>query len=450
MKAPIIAAIRNRIGSRDLLEILVRGASIALLIQIAGNGVGYGAQILLARWLGVAQYGNYTYLVTWAQVFTIGALLGLDFGMVRFIPEYSILKDRERLRGILIWSRGLVFAAGAVLAAVSTVVLLSVHPVQTSSFTIVLGSLLIPLIALSEVQTQIIRGAKRIGWAYAPPILFHPLLVLGAAVCFLRGWGGLTDFDSIAATCVSLCIIVVVQGIVIQRLFSGSVRTARAAYDGRRWLAISMPLLANSVLSVVLLRVDTLMVGFFLGSEEVGIYGASVKTATIVGIALLAANTIVGPMIASAYARKDMTGLQNLVSLATLGSFIASLVIGTGVVLFNSPLLQAFGGEFLRARLPLFILILGQLVNVGSGSVGLLLVLTGHERQSLFVLGWCTLATCAACILVIPSHGIVGAAAVSMLGVSLWNVWSYRMVVKYLGIRPSIFFAVKKLIWQKE
>ncbi len=446
----MIADFQRRIGSRDLLEILVRGASLALLIQVAGNAIGYVAQILLARWLGVAYYGNYTYLITWVQVFTIGALMGLDFGMVRFVPEYSLLQDRERLRGILLWSRGLVFTAGMILAAASLLILLFVRPVHTSFLSLLLGSLLIPLIALSEVQTQIIRGAKRIGWAYAPPILLLPLLVLTVAVYFLRRMEYLTDTESIAATFIALCVIIAVQGIVIQKLFRGLTRNVRATYDVGKWFAISIPLLANSVLSVLLLKVDTLVVGFLLGSEEVGIYGAAVKTATIVGLGLLAANTISGPMIASAYTRRDMEGLQNLVSLATLGSFAVSLFIGVGVILFNGPLLEAFGGEFIRARLPLFILIAGQLVNVGSGAVGLLLVLTGHEKQSMFVLGWCTLAASAACFLVIPSYGIVGAAVVSMLGVSLWNIWSYRLVVKNLGIRPSIFYAWKRLMGSRK
>jgi O-antigen/teichoic acid export membrane protein len=446
----MITALRKRIGSRDLLEILVRGASIALLIQVAGNAIGYIAQILLARWLGVAYYGNYTYLITWVQVFTIGALMGMGFGMVRFIPEYSLLQDRERLRGILLWSRSLVFTAGMVLAAASLLILLLVQPVHTSFLTLLLASLLIPLIALSEVQTQIIRSAKRIGWAYAPPILLLPLLMMAVAVYFLHRMEVLTDTETITATAIALCIIIAVQGIVIHRLFTGLTRNVRAAYDVRKWFAISIPLLANSVLSVLLLRVDTLVVGFLLGSEEVGIYGAAVKTATIISLGLLAANTIAGPMIASAYTRRDMEGLQDLVSLTTLGSFAISLVIGAGVILFSGPLLEAFGGEFIRARLPLFILIAGQLVNVGSGSVGLLLVLTGYEKQSMFMLGWCTLAASVACFLVIPSYGITGAAAVSMLGVSLWNIWSYQLVVKNLGIRPSVFFAWKTLIGSKE
>jgi O-antigen/teichoic acid export membrane protein len=450
MRDWVSSIVPKRFGSPDVVGILIRGASIAMLIQIAGNGIGYAGQILLARWLGVGGYGVYTFLIAWAQVFTIGALVGMDVGIVRFVPEYVLRQDPQHLRGILRWSRRLVLVAGTILAGASVLILIFVRPIHSSTLALLIGSLVIPLFALSGIQTEIIRSIKRIAWAYGPPTLLQPLLVLGMAFGFMRIRGGLTDSFALVALLISLCLIVVLQAGLIRKAFSELTQNTAAIYEVRRWIKVSFPLLLNSVFSILLLRVDTLAVGYYLGSEEVGIYGAAVKTATFIGISLLAANTIVAPLVASYYARRDMAGLQDIVSLATLGSFGSSLVIGLGMMLLSGPILGAFGGDFLQARLPLLILFLGQLVNVGSGSVGLLLVLTGYERQSGFILGCCVLITSALCVVVIPSFGIVGAATVSMFGVSLWNVWAYRLVVKNIGIHPSIFFAAKKIIWFRE
>jgi O-antigen/teichoic acid export membrane protein len=444
------SVVLKRLGSPDVIGILIRGASIAMLIQIAGNGIGYAGQILLARWLGVGGYGVYTYLIAWAQVFTIGALVGMDLGILRFVPEYLIRQDRQRLRGILRWSRRLVLVVGTFWAGAGALILYLVRPIQLSTFALLFGSVLIPLFALSGIQTEIIRSIKRIAWAYGPPILLQPLLLLGMAFAFMRIRGGLTESFALVALLISLCLIVVLQAGLIRKAFSGLTQNVTAIYDARGWLKVSFPLLLNSIFSILLLRVDTLAVGYFLGSEEVGIYGAAVKTATFIGITLLAANTIVAPLIASYYTRRDMAGLQDIVSLATLGSFGSSLVIGVGMMLLSGPILGAFGGDFIRARLPLLILIIGQLVNVGSGSVGLLMVLTGHERQSVLVLGCCALITTVLCVVVIPSFGIIGAAIASMLGLSLWNIWAYRLVVKKVGIHPSIFFAMRKILWIRE
>ena len=446
MDNSLLSFLRRRVGSPDALKILVRGAGTVLLVQGIGNAIGYIGQILMARWLGVAEYGDYTFLVTWAQVLSIVAMMGLDFAIVRFIPEYSELHGWGHLRGILAWSRRLVLGVGAALAVLSATVLLAARPVHAETAAVLLGSLLILLFAFSEIQTQMIRCTRRMAWAYGPPIVLLPLLLVGFAYAFLRGRGELTDGRALAAMALALGLIIAVQFVVIHRSFASSIRDHPAAFDGRRWISVSLPLLFNSIFSVIVLRVDTLVVGFFLGSEEVGIYGAAVKTATMVGIAFLAANTIVGPMIAAHYARRDMAALQNFVSLATLGSFAASLVIGAAMALFHRPLLATFGPAFSQAALPLLILIAGQLVNVGAGSVGLLMVLTGHERQSMLVLGACALITSGLCFLLIPLFGIVGAAAASSLGLSIWNIWTHRLVVRQLRIRPSIFFAVETIL----
>ena len=342
------------------------------------------------------------------------------------------------------------FSTGFVLAGISTLMLLLLRPIGSEVMTFILGSLLIPLIALSEVQTQIIRSTRRIGWAYAPPILFQPILLIGSVFIILQFLGVLTENYSLFAMMISLWIIIAIQGIVIERCFSGYSKNTIPLYETKGWLAVSLPLLFNSLFSIILLRVDILVVGVYLGPEEVGIYSVAAKTAAIVGITLFAANSIVAPLITYYNTRRDKAGLQDVVSLATTGSFLSSLVIGLGILLFSAPILRVFGQRFMLAQIPLIFLIVGQLVNVGSGSVGFLLVLTGHEKQSVMVLGVCALLISLAACIIVPSFGIIGAAIVSMLGISLWNLWMHHLVVKNLGIHPSIFFVLKKAVKIKE
>jgi O-antigen/teichoic acid export membrane protein len=444
MQKRLSSELARRFHSVEAVGVLARGSGAALFVQTAGIGIAYVGQILLARWLGVVDYGVYAYFYSWIQVFAAVALLGMDLGVVRFIPEYIIRQDWRHLRGILRWSRRLAFLAGCVLACVSAAVLFVFKPVHSSTGTLLTGSLIIPLFTMVALQTEIVRSVKRVFLSYGIPLLLLPLLILLVAFAFLYLLGNLTDSLAVAAMGISLCIVVPIQWIVIDRLFSGYTRGVPAAYTGTAWLKVSLPLLFNSLFAVLLLRIDTLAVGMILGPEEVGVYSAAVRTATIIGITLAAANIIVAPMIASYNAAQDAKGLQEVVSLATMGSFALSLLLGVGLTVFNGPLLRSFGPEFIQARFPLLILIAGQLVNVGSGSVGLLMILTGHEKQSMIVLGGCAVLVGALCLLVIPVFGIIGAAVVAMLGNSLWNLWMYRLVVKHLGIYPSIFYAVRR------
>ena len=112
------------------------------------------------------------------------------------------------------------------------------------------------------------------------------------------------------------------------------------------------------------------------------------------------------------------------------------------MILFGDRILGLFGAEFVAARWSMTVLILGQLVNVGSGSVGYLMGMTGHHRQSAFVLGCSAVLNIILNAILIPIFGIMGAAIATALTMALWNIWLHQLVVKYLGVKPSIVSAI--------
>lgn len=83
-------------------------------------------------------------------------------------------------------------------------------------------------------------------------------------------------------------------------------------------------------------------------------------------------------------------------------------------------------------------LILGQLVNVGSGSVGYLLLMTGHQSQAALVMSVTAIVNIVLNLVMIHWFGIFGAGLATALSLVLWNVWLHAIVVKRLNVHPSI------------
>ena len=80
------------------------------------------------------------------------------------------------------------------------------------------------------------------------------------------------------------------------------------------------------------------------------------------------------------------------------------------------------------------LLLLGQAVNVLTGSVGFLLAMTGRERQlrnAVLISGPCSILLA---ILLIPIYGIEGAAVSTAIGLALQNILCFRFVYKSLHI----------------
>ena len=81
-----------------------------------------------------------------------------------------------------------------------------------------------------------------------------------------------------------------------------------------------------------------------------------------------------------------------------------------------------FGEEFKTGTLALMFLTTGQFVNAASGSVALILGMTGKEKFASYVILIATIINFMLNFVLIPKLGINGAAVASMVGLMFWNI----------------------------
>jgi len=91
-------------------------------------------------------------------------------------------------------------------------------------------------------------------------------------------------------------------------------------------------------------------------------------------------NATVAPKIASLYEQSKIPELEKMIHRVTSGLFVIGLLTLVTYVLLGKYILTIWGNEFKQAYWILVILSTGQFINLGTGAVGLLLVMTGHER----------------------------------------------------------------------
>jgi len=153
-------------------------------------------------------------------------------------------------------------------------------------------------------------------------------------------------------------------------------------------------------------------------------------------------NLTIGPHIARLHAQGDMGRLQRLVTFSTRAQFFFTLPFVVMLIFFGEGLVTlAFGQEFVPALLPLSILALGQLVNAASGSVGLLLAMTGHERDAARSVVLAAIVNVSLNAILIPPYGAAGAAAAGAVTLAAWNLAMCWAVRQRLGI-DSLAFSI--------
>ena len=424
---------------------LARGASAALTIQIVSAGVLYGSQILLARWMGTAAYGIYDYATTMGIFWAFIAGFGLPTAVLRFISAYKAQEDWSHLRGMIWGSWWQTLVIGLVTSLCGTGILLwisTVHDLGAYTVPLIVGIWTIPIVALVSLQKEIIRAFQQIVLSYGPSLIGQPLLLIAMAAV-LKLQRPLTSTAAISLALLSALLTLALQWWIFQQRLDANVRHAQPAYEIARWWKAAVPLMLFGGSYMVLSQTDTLMIGAFLSAKQVGLYSAALKTSSWVPFILASVNAISAPLIASLYAQKNYQELQQLVSTIARWMFYPALITAMGLIAFAGPVLRLFGPEFVAAKGVLIILILGQLVNVGAGSVGYLLTMTGHQNQSAKVMSISAGVNVILNLIGIQLFGIVGAAMATAFSMALWNVWLYCLVVRYLGVQPSIVDAFR-------
>jgi O-antigen/teichoic acid export membrane protein len=187
----------------------------------------------------------------------------------------------------------------------------------------------------------------------------------------------------------------------------------------------------------LLLRIDILMVGYFLPSSDVGIYRSASQTALLLLIFLISFNNIFAPMIADIISKGDRERMRQLFKTVTRWGFALSLPLFLVVGINAKNLLRIFGSDFTEGWLPLIILAAGQLIHAAAGGVVYMLVMSGHQYQKLIGDFAIVVINLVLNIILIPRWGLTGAAVATSVSITAVNLM--RVMQAYLILRVHAY-----------
>ncbi len=183
-------------------------------------------------------------------------------------------------------------------------------------------------------------------------------------------------------------------------------------------------------------NLDTVMLGFMQGDEQVGYYSAAVKVKTIMVSVVTSLSAVLLPRMSSYVEKGDMEGLKSVIKKMMHFSVILSLA---GVLFFglyvNETIRILAGAEFMPSVTPMQIITPAVLFIAATDIMGLqLLVPLGHEKKVVISVIAGALLDLIINVLMIPRYGASGAAAGTVAAEAMVFVVQFIMVRK-LGYR---------------
>jgi O-antigen/teichoic acid export membrane protein len=128
-----------------------------------------------------------------------------------------------------------------------------------------------------------------------------------------------------------------------------------------------------------------------------------------------------------------------MIGLAAQIIFVITTIVTFIFVILGKSLLGIFGTEFVSGYLPLVVLLCGQTINALTGSVGFILVMTGHQKVASRIVGISAMANILLNALAIPKYGLLGAAAATAFAISAKNLSFLYYVIVKLKLNPTVF-----------
>lgn len=422
---------------------VIRGTAGTFVLQFTGMVIRFLTGLLFARLLGVNGLGVIVYAGAWASILVMFGTLGLQQLLIREVAIYLSRKDWSHLLGILRFSRRLVFTLTCVLAAAGAFIAwIVVGDAQdkTALYTFWIVILGVPLMGLTQLRQSAVRGLHRIILGQISDGLAIPLIMLAIMATLYFGFSA--SLSPVQAATIGLAVGLVGFGVgeyLLYRLLPAPTHNAPPASRPQYWLGSAIPMLFISGIEMINAQTDILMLGSMIGKEAVGIYSVAARSAALVIFVWGSVNMVIGPLIAKMYSDGEIARLKMVVRQSALVIFFFSALICLALYLFSKEFITLYGQEFAAGEVALKILLIGNLVNALAGSVGLILKMTGFERDVLWTGILAAVANIALNAVLIPSYGIAGAATATTISISIWPIAAAIMVYRRTGINATVF-----------
>lgn len=422
------------------LASLLGTSSFMFVCRVAGAGLAFLTQLLLARWMGAHELGIYVYAFSWLIILTVVVGIGYEAASFRIIGKALMEKRLDIIKGYIVRGRQILFTTGLISTLLIVTGLWTFDEIIDLDHrnTLLIALITIPFYLIAVFHESVSHAFSWFVLMILPNTVIRPLLLL----IFITGiW--LTTGSLNAETVMSfqlLAIILVIIGhyVYFRPKLAKMLEDVKPTYETRSWIRIGLPQLIPVIFLGFLAEINIIMIGFFLPADQVAIFSIAFRVAMLISFMIFAIDSAYRPKAALLYADQNMPALQKLTVSSTRLMFWPGLLCITLFIIFGEHILGVFGEEFLAGYEEFSLIALSQLITVSVGPVSSLLNVTGHQDYSLMVFGAALFILLILDAILIPKFGMTGAAIAVVIVTAFWNIWMLVLVKKHLNIYPTI------------
>lgn len=434
----------------DSLKEIVKGSSIVLLGIILSKILGYAYRLLIAR-IGPEQYGLLSLGLSITGILTTIALLGLNLGIGRYVPFFIGKKDEKNVAFTIKESLKIACVSSIFLSSIVFIFSknISIYFFNTESLIPVLRimSFSIFLGTINVIFYDIMISFQRIKYHVVMKNIFENvikiILVLILVYFLSYGVNGAALGYIASMTIASLVSFVLIRKYIFNFLKLENYKDQNLR---REIISYSIPLMFSGILISLISWTDTLMIGYFRGPTEVGIYNAALPTAQLIYIIPYTLTVIFLPVITKLYARRETGVLEVIYKRVTKWIIFINFLLFSFLFLFSAPIINIlFGRGYSGAIYPLLILSAGFFIGYLLLPTEKIFMILKKTKLIFFITLTTTVLNIILNYFLIPFYGVTGAAlstAISHVFIFLFYAIKGYFIIKVNPFKTKYFIII--------
>lgn len=316
---------RRRFAGRPALPKTLRNMAWLSADSVIRMALGVIVGAWMARYLGVDQYGQFNYALSFVALITPIAAAGLNGITVR-----EIIRSPDSADQIIGTSFAIQVVAAAITLLLALIAITVVRPHDD------LAKALVLILSLA----MFFRSTDTIKYWFESRVEAKYVVLVENSALFISAAGRI-GLMLAGASLIWFAVIVMIEAIIVStgllltyRRMGGDFGRWRVSLEQARWLlSESWPQLVSGLAVIIYMRIDQLMLGEMLGNTAVGVFSAAVRISEIWYFIPVAIVSSLFPALLAAKKTDEALYLSKLQHLhdvmALLGVSVAILVTFT-------------------------------------------------------------------------------------------------------------------------
>ena len=381
-------------------------------VRFSNTILAFLASVILARALGTNDFGVYSFVYALIMLLCVPIQQGVAKLVIRETATAESNKDWNLMRGLWQWSAysNLAYSVFILILVLTFVWFLKNQINEKKAITIMIALLLVPLINQISLKSSALMGLRKVAIGPFPDSVLRPGLFIFFIlfVIIILPHTELTPSNAMGLHVIAALLAFVASAVLLYRMQPQPlVSHPKPSFKTKMWAKAALPLALIAGLQVISTYADIIMLGLLRTSEEVGIYRVVAQSSLLIAFVMQTVGMVAGPYIARFYSQKDHHNLQKIITVCTRATFIISLPIALVLSIWGSQVLGLLFGEvYIKGYTALIILSTGLLLFNIIGPVGLLLEMTGYEKQAVIRVAFTAILNIILNLALIPKFGI--------------------------------------------